>query len=48
MDFVPAICAVGCRDNGFGKVDFVDAAMDMNDVNKVAGNHWGGVGFWKM
>ncbi len=45
--FVPAICAVGCRDNKFGKVDFVDAAMDMNEVNKVAGNHWGGVGFWR-
>lgn len=45
--FIPAVCAVGCRDNKFGKVDFVDAAMDMNDVNKVAGNHWGGVGFWK-
>ncbi len=45
--FVPAVCAVGCRDNKFGKVDFVDAGMDMNDFNKVAGNHWGGVGFWK-
>lgn len=45
--FVPAVCAVGCRDNKFGKVDFVDAGMDMNEVNKVAGDHWGGVGFWK-
>lgn len=45
--YIPAICAVACKDNKFGKVDFVDAAMDMNDVNKVAGNHWGGVGFWK-
>lgn len=45
--FVPAVCAVGCRDNKHGKVDFVDAAMNMNLVNKLAGDHWGGVGFWK-
>lgn len=45
--FIPAVCATGCRDNKYGKVDFVDASMDMNEVNKVAGNHWGGVGFWK-
>jgi hypothetical protein len=45
--FVPAICAVGCRDNKFGKVDFVDAGMDMDLVNKLAGDHWGGVGLWK-
>ena len=45
--FVPTVCAIACRDNKFGKVDFVDAGMDMNEVGKVAGNHWGGVGFWK-
>jgi hypothetical protein len=45
--FIPAVCAVGCRDNGLGKVDFVDAGMDMREVNNMAGAHWGGVGFWK-
>lgn len=45
--FIPAICAIACRDNKIGKVDFVDAGMDMNAVGKLAGSHWGGVGFWK-
>lgn len=46
--FIPAVCALACRDNGNGGiVDFVDAGFDMNDYDKVAGEHWGGVGFWK-
>lgn len=45
--FIPAVCALACRDNGIGMVDFVDAGFDMNDYNKVAGEHWGGVGWWK-
>lgn len=45
--FIPAVCALACRDNKRGVVDFVDAGFDMNEYNKVAGEHWGGVGFWK-
>jgi hypothetical protein len=45
--YIPAVCAVGCRDNAFGKVDFVDAGMDMREVNNMPGIHWGGKGFWK-
>lgn len=44
--FIPAVCAMACRDNGAGVVDFVDAGFDMNDYSG-AGEHWGGVGFWK-
>ena len=45
--YIPAVCAMACRDNAYGKVDFVDAGFDMDDYDKVAGEHWGGVGFWK-
>jgi len=48
--FIPAICAMACRDNGFGKVTFVDAGLDMNvpDDNKIEGQKsWGGLGIWK-
>lgn len=44
--YIPAICAIACRDNKFGVVDFVDAGFDMSDYSG-AGEHWGGVGFWK-
>jgi hypothetical protein len=37
---------MGCRDNNFGRVDFVDAGFDMSDFGG-PGEHWGGVGFWK-
>ena len=40
--FIPAICAMACKDNNFGRVDFVDAGKDKNDPNS-----WGGIGFWK-
>jgi hypothetical protein len=40
--FVPAICALACRDNGRGKVDFIDAGY-----NKENPKSWSGVGFWK-
>lgn len=43
--YIPAICALACKDNGRGKVDFVDAGYDQN--NPSDDNHWGGVGFWK-
>lgn len=42
--FIPAICALACRDNGKGIVDFVDAGFDQNIHGY---NHWGGVGTWK-
>ncbi len=45
--YIPAVCALACKDNGMGLVDFVDAGFDMDDYDKVAGEHWGGVGFWK-
>jgi len=43
--FIPAICALACKDNNYGKVDFVDAGFDQNDPNQK--NHWGGIGLWK-
>lgn len=44
--FIPAVCAMACRDNNKGAVDFVDAGFDMEDFSG-PGQHWGGVGFWK-
>lgn len=50
--FIPAVCAIACRDNGKGIVDFVDAGYDQDNPrdNKKLGAkrnvHWGGVGFW--
>jgi hypothetical protein len=43
--FIPAICALACRDEGLGVVDFVDAGYDYTDERQK--NQWGGVGFWK-
>ena len=40
--YIPAICALACRDNNKGHVDFVDAGYD--NRNK---NHWSGIGWWK-
>lgn len=40
--FIPAILALACKDNRYGKVDFVDAGYGDED-NKA----WSGVGFWK-
>lgn len=45
--FIPAVCALACKDGDYGMVDFVDAGFDMDDYDKVAGKHWGGQGFWK-
>lgn len=45
--YIPAVCAMACRDSKEGVVDFVDAGYDMNDYGRVAGKHWGGAGFWK-
>ena len=40
--FIPAICALACKENAKGHVDFVDAGYDKDNPN-----HWGGIGFWK-
>ncbi|MEK7587830.1 MAG: class I SAM-dependent methyltransferase [Patescibacteria group bacterium] len=42
--YIPAICALACRDNQKGMVDFVDAGYDQ--ANPKHKSHWGGVGFW--
>lgn len=40
--YIPAIMAQACKDNNFGKVDFVDAGYGEKDKN-----HWTGEAFWK-
>lgn len=40
--YIPAICALACKDNNKGHVDFVDAGKFETDKNS-----WGGKGFWK-
>lgn len=40
--YVPAICALACMHNRYGKVDFVDAGYTDGDPKA-----WGGVGIWK-
>lgn len=40
--FVPAMCALACKANLYGQVDFVDAGFNLNQPN-----NWGGTGFWK-
>lgn len=40
--FIPAICALACKDNNQGRVDFVDAGYDETNPS-----NWGGIGFWK-
>lgn len=41
--FIPAVCAIACRDNTKGVVDFVDASYNQTTYDT---HHWGGVGFW--
>src|SRR3990170_4076730 len=43
--YIPAICAVACKDNNKGRVDFVDAGYDFRKADHR--KHWGGIGFWK-
>lgn len=40
--YIPAVMAQACKDNNYGKVDFVDAGYGDNDKN-----HWTGKGYWK-
>ncbi len=42
--FIPALCALACKDNHYGHVDFVDPGFGPKDpVDK----YWGGTGFWQ-
>lgn len=41
--FVPAMCAMACRDIGAGHVDFVDAGYSELDGKQ----QWGGIGLWR-
>ncbi len=43
--YIPAVCAMACKDNNRGVVDFVDASYDYTKWPQDK-NHWGGVGFW--
>ncbi len=45
--FIPVVCAIACKRNGFGKVDFVDAGFDENGVTRQRKLAWGGLGFWR-
>ena len=40
--FIPAVMAHACKDNEFGKVDFVDAGFGDGDEN-----HWTGKAYWR-
>lgn len=40
--FIPAICALACKDNKKGLVDFIDAGHAQDHPQ-----NWGGTGFWK-
>lgn len=44
--FIPFICALACKHNKKGIVDFVDAGYDQNNPND-KGKHSFGQGFWK-
>ena len=40
--FIPAICALACKDNQFGQVDFIDAGYGEHHPKS-----WGGIGLWR-
>jgi hypothetical protein len=40
--YIPVICALACKDNKKGFVDFVDAGYDKGHPKA-----WSGIGFWK-
>ena len=44
--FIPAVCALACKNEGRGRVDFVDAGYD-GRVKEEKGKSWGGAGIWK-
>lgn len=41
--FIPATMAMACKENKYGKVDFVDAGYGDESPEK----NWTGIGFWK-
>lgn len=41
--FIPSICALACKDNNFGQVDFVDAGYYRDHPKS-----WGGIGLWQQ
>lgn len=41
--FVPAMCALACRDMKAGHIDFVDAGFSESDGIQ----QWGGIGLWR-
>jgi len=43
--YIPATCALACKHNKKGVVDFVDAGYDQSKIQDKK-NNWGGVGFW--
>lgn len=44
--FIPFMCALACKEDGRGVVDFVDAGYDINDPSDINRHNWG-QGFWK-
>lgn len=45
--YVPAVMALACKDEGNGKVVFVDASYDFREEDKErSGKSWGGLGIW--
>ncbi len=44
--FIPFMCALACKENNMGSVDFVDAGYDINNPEDVNRHNWG-QGFWK-
>jgi hypothetical protein len=44
--FIPFMCALACKENKRGVVDFVDAGYDINNPEDIDRHNWG-QGFWK-
>lgn len=40
--YIPAVLAQACKDNGFGRVDFIDAGFEQDDAGG-----WTGEGYWR-
>ena len=45
--YIPAICALACKHEERGTVDFVDAGYDLKDKGEEGKQSWGGIGMWK-
>lgn len=44
--YIPFMCALACKENNYGSVEFVDAAYDIDNPDD-KGKHNFGKGFWK-